>query len=71
MVKANGLMRPEVGPATNGGRRVIEEGVPYTAVVRLRGTADMLFHRWNCEAVAEKAAAAKGSKAKKSDDVES
>jgi hypothetical protein len=31
----------------------------------------MLFHRWNCESVAEKASAAKGSKAKKTDDVES
>lgn len=31
----------------------------------------MLFHRWNCESVAEKAAAKKGSAAKKTDDIES
>ena len=31
----------------------------------------MLFHRWNCEAVDEKAKAAKGSKIKKTDDLES
>ncbi len=61
----------EVGPVTNGGRRAIEDGVPYTVSVQLKGSSDMLFHRWNCEAVAEKASAAKGSKAKKTDDVES
>lgn len=31
----------------------------------------MLFHRWNCEAVEAKANSAKGSKAKKSDNIES
>lgn len=60
-----------VGDPTNGGEAVIEAGFPYTATVRIKGTADILFHRWNCEAVAEKAAAAKGSKAKKTDDIES
>ena len=33
--------------------------------------SDLLFHRWNDEAIAEKAAAAKGSNAKKVDYVES
>lgn len=55
---------------TNGAVATIETTVPYIAEVKVRGTADLLFHRWNCEAVAEKAAAAKGSKAKKTDDVE-
>jgi hypothetical protein len=41
------------------------------ADVIITGTSDLLFHRWNCEAVAEKAAAAKGSKAKKQDNIES
>lgn len=36
----------------------------------IEGTADMLFHRWSNEDVAEKGAAAKGSKAKKSDNIE-
>ncbi len=44
---------------------------PYSATVTIEGVAPILFHRWNNEAVAEKAAAAKGSKAKKSDNVDS
>ena len=56
---------------TNGGKTTIEASSPYIAAVTLVGTADMLFHRWNPEAVEEKAKAAKGSKAKKEDDVES
>jgi hypothetical protein len=56
---------------TNGGESAIAVGIPYVASVTIRGVADILFHRWNCEAVAEKAAAAKGSKAKKTDDIES
>lgn len=56
---------------TNGASETIESGIPYIATVVLTGTADLLFHRWNCEAVDEKAQAAKGSKAKKTDDIES
>lgn len=56
---------------TNGGKAVIEEGVPYRVALQLTGTADILFHRWNSEAVTEKAKAAKNSKAKKTDDWES
>jgi hypothetical protein len=44
---------------------------PYIATVRVRGSSPFLYHRWSVEAVAEKAAAAKGSRAKKTDDVES
>jgi hypothetical protein len=44
---------------------------PYTATVTIVGVTDLFFHRWNCETVAEKATAAKGSKAKKTDDLES
>ena len=60
-----------LGPVSNGARPDIEAEVPYTATVRVRGVSDILFHAWNCEAVAEKAAAAKGSKAKKADNIES
>ncbi len=45
--------------------------MPYVVEVRIKGSADFLFHRWNNEAVAEKSAAKKGSAAKKSDDLES
>lgn len=61
-----------VGPdPTNGGKHAISMTEPYIVTVALVGTADLLFHRWNCEAVAEKAASAKGSKAKKTDNIES
>jgi hypothetical protein len=59
---------PEV---TNGACRVIKTLAPFRAAVTIRGEADLLFHRWNCEAVEAKAKASKGSAAKKSDDVES
>jgi hypothetical protein len=61
-----------VGPeVTNGAKAIIEAGVPYGVAVHIQGVADLLFHRWNCEAVAAKGNAPKGSKAKKSDDIES
>lgn len=56
---------------TNGADEILNASEPYTVSVTVEGVADFLFHRWNCEAVAEKSAAAKGSKAKKSDNVES
>ena len=56
---------------TNGAETLISEGYPYRAEVTIEGVADLLFHRWNNEAVEEKAKAAKGSTAKKTDDIES
>jgi hypothetical protein len=56
---------------TNGGLATIETTIPYLATVEITGIADILFHRWNVEAIKEKAQAAKGSKVKKSDDLES
>lgn len=56
---------------TNGGAEVISASNPYSVTVAIQGSADLLFHRYNCEAVAAKAGAAKGSKGKKTDDVES
>ena len=60
-----------VSNATNDAAEDIAFGMPYVVNVSIVGTAAFLFHRWSCDAVAEKAAAAKGSKAKKSDNVES
>ena len=61
-----------VGPGvTNGAAITIADGQPYLVRARLVGTSDLLFHRWNVEGVEAKAKAAKGSKAKKSDDLES
>jgi hypothetical protein len=56
---------------TNGGQTTIDYSQPYAVAVTLQGSADFLFHRWNAEAVDEKAKSAKNSKAKKTDDVES
>lgn len=56
---------------TNGGAEAISFSEPYSVRVKIRGTADMLFHRYNCEAVKGKGEAPKGSKAKKTDDTES
>lgn len=56
---------------TNDAKKIIEIGLPYAVKFVIQGTADYLFHRWSNEAVAEKAKSSKGSKGKKSDDVES
>lgn len=62
----------EVGPEpTNGAANIVECSKPYIVDVKIKGVADLLFHRWNCEAVEAKGKAAKGSAAKKSDDIES
>lgn len=60
-----------IKPVTNDAAEDIAAGQPYTVSVTIRGSAPILFHRWSNEAVAEKASAAKGSKAKKSDNLES
>lgn len=56
---------------TNGGAVTISASEPYAVTVCLEGSSDFLFHRWNAEAVDEKAKAAKNSVAKKTDDIES
>lgn len=56
---------------SNEGKLVVSFSEPYTVEVTLRGTSDFLYHRWDNEAVEGKAKAAKGSKGKKSDNVES
>lgn len=61
----------KLGDATNGAKEQIELSEPWIARVQITGAADILFHRWNNEAVAEKSAARKGSAAKKTDNVES
>lgn len=60
-----------INDATNAGAHDIAHSEPYTVIVTVEGTSDLLFHRWNCEAVEEKAKAAKNSKAKKEDNIES
>jgi hypothetical protein len=62
----------EIGsPPTNGAQAIIDDLQPYVVEVVIQGVADLLFHRWNAESVDAKASAAKNSKAKKTDDIES
>lgn len=56
---------------TNGAENTILAGEPYTATVRIKGVANYLYHGWNVESVEAKSKAAKGSDAKKTDDLES
>lgn len=60
-----------IGEPTNGAQEAIGTGLPYIVHVSIEGSADLLLHAWNCEAVASKGAAKKGSEAKKSDNLES
>lgn len=56
---------------TNGAEDIIAFEEPYTASVTIRGTQPLLLHGWNVEAIQEKADAPKGSRAKKTDNLES
>ena len=67
---ANGVLT-ELGDPTDGGNETISMTEPYVATVKVKGVASILFHRWNNEAVEQKAKAAKGSDAKKTENVES
>lgn len=60
-----------VSDPSNGAKESIDLSIPYAVSVTIQGTADLLLHAWNCEAVEEKAAAKKGSSTKKTDNVES
>lgn len=55
---------------TNGGSAIIDTSKPYIATVAIEGVADILFHRWSNEDVKAKGDAAKGSKAKKMDNLQ-
>lgn len=71
MIRESRLIQVGGEAPTNSAAAVIEASLPYFATAKIHGVADFLFHRWNPEAVDEKAKAAKGSKAKKTDDIES
>lgn len=60
-----------IAPVSNDAAEVISYQEPYVAQIRVVGTAPLLFHRWSVDGVEAKAGAAKGSKAKKTDDLES
>jgi hypothetical protein len=54
----------------NGGALIIDMSKPYIATVAIEGVADILFHRWSNEDVKAKGDAAKGSEAKKFDNLQ-
>jgi hypothetical protein len=60
-----------IGDPTNGAEETISFEQPYVASVAVKGVSDFIFHRWNVDSVDAKSKAAKGSKAKKQDDIES
>lgn len=61
----------EIGSPSNGASAVLEFSEPYIVNLTISGTCDILFHKWDCDSVEAKSKAAKGSKGKKTDDVES
>lgn len=66
------MAKTAIGPeVTNGGKTGVDLQIPFVAQVEIEGVADLLMHRWNCESIASKSKAAKGSAEKKSDDLES
>jgi hypothetical protein len=56
---------------SNGAEPLVAITVPYLVDVTVRGVAPLLFHSWNTESVETKSNAAKNSKVKKTDDLES
>jgi len=69
-IRMNAIQRNEESLG-NGAATAILASAAYSVHVVIEGVADLLFHRWNCEAVDAKAKAAKNSAAKKTDDIES
>lgn len=60
-----------INNVTNDAASDIDISIPYVVDVTIRGVASLLFHAWSVEGVDSKAKAAKGSKAKKTDNIES
>jgi len=57
--------------ASNDAKVDVEIQSPYMIECSIEGTAPVLFHRWSCDAIEEKANSKKGSAAKKTDNIES
>jgi hypothetical protein len=67
-VKTATLEKPEILNGVNRGS--VDPSIPYIVTIEMTGSCPIIFHRWSCEDVASKAAAKKGSKEKKSDNIE-
>lgn len=64
-------MKKEKPEILNGVENLVKIETPYIVEIEIVGSCPIIFHRWSCEDVASKAAAKKGSKEKKSDNIES
>lgn len=71
MAVASNGRRTALADATNDAAAQIQMTAPFITQVTIEGNSAIIFHRWSVEGIEEKAAAAKGSKAKKTDDVDS
>lgn len=60
-----------LSPVSNDAQEIVSMSTPYIVTADVVGTTALLFHRWSVEGIDAKSKAAKGSKAKKSDDLES
>jgi hypothetical protein len=60
-----------IAEVSNDAQGVIDVGQPYVAEIKFEGSAPLLFHRWSVDGIEAKSKAAKGSKAKKEDDLSS
>lgn len=59
------------GDVSDAGNETIKMDEPFRVLVQITGDAALLFHRWQSDSVEAKRVAAKGSAAKRTDDVES
>lgn len=55
----------------NGIENPVQIDTPFIVNIEIVGNCPIIFHKWSCEDVASKSAAKKGSKEKKTDNVES
>jgi hypothetical protein len=71
MAKKSAKQLLEVAEMINGVENPVKLEAPYVVQVEIIGSCPVIFHRWSCEDVKAKSEAKKGSKEKKTDNVES
>lgn len=71
MAKKSAKETIEISEMLNGIENKVTFEQPYTVQVEIIGSCPIIFHKWDCESVEAKSNAKKGSKEKKSDNVES
>jgi hypothetical protein len=71
IIRIDNMKTIAVDQASNGAEAVLSLNEPYVVSADVVGIAPLLFHAWNIDSVEAKGKAAKGSKAKKEDDLES